>query len=45
MYKVFGFLKAILVVGVIASKGVIGIILIDIAEVIYIAVDLYFWRH
>jgi hypothetical protein len=45
MYKLFSFIKTILVVGVIANKGFIGIILINIAELIYFSLDMYFWRN
>jgi len=45
MYKVFAFLKAIFVVVVISSKGFGGIILINIVEVAYFVIDMYFWRH
>ncbi len=45
MYKLFGFIKAIFVVIVVANKGFAGIILINILEIIYFAIDMYFWRH
>lgn len=44
MYKLFFFIKTILVIGVVASKGFAGIILINIFEVVYFSLDMYFWR-
>jgi hypothetical protein len=38
MYKLKYFITAILVVGVVASKGIAGIILIDIVEVLFFVI-------
>jgi hypothetical protein len=45
MYKLKFFVNAILVVGVVASKGIAGIILIDIVEVVYFVVEMVWWRE
>jgi hypothetical protein len=45
MYKLKHFLTAILVVGVVASKGIAGIILIDIVEVFFFVIEMIWWRE
>lgn len=45
MYKLKFFINAILVVGVVASKGIAGIILIDIVEVVYFVAEMIWWRE
>jgi hypothetical protein len=44
MYKLKFMIEAIVVVGVVASKGLAGIILIDIVEVLYFLVEIIWWR-
>ncbi len=45
MYKLKYFITAILVVGVVASKGIAGIILIDIVEVLFFVIEMIWWRE
>ena len=45
MYKLKFFINSILVVGVVASKGIAGIILIDIVEVAYFLAEMLWWRE
>jgi hypothetical protein len=45
MYKLKYFITAILVAGVVASKGIAGIILIDIVEVLFFVIEMIWWRE
>ncbi len=45
MYQLFAFLKAVFVVLVIASKGFAGVVIINLIQVAYFAVEMYFWRQ